>query len=225
MQPYIVLRCIGNFKHRIYCYIPLDINRRDVEKCVKAKMKPHLLKLTTDTVCYSTLKDLKEEIINCIEEIKDHICHCTLCKKTYKFNNLTSHECNKIGKFIDVDKNISSVSSKVSKSSKKGSKLAKSSKSSKKGSKLAKSSKSSKKGSKLAKSSKSSKKGSKLAKSSKSSKKGSKLAKSSKKGFKLAKSSKSSKKGSKLAKSSKSSKKGSKKKTKRATLKKSYVDI
>jgi Mg2+ and Co2+ transporter CorA len=165
-----VLRCIGNFKHRIYCYIPLDINRRDVEKCVKAKMKPHLLKLTTDTVCYSTLKDLKEEIINCIEEIKDHICHCTLCKKTYKFNNLTSHECNKIGKFIDVDKNISSVSSKVSKSSKKGSKLAK------------------------------------------SSKKGSKLAKSSKKG-------------SKLAKSSKSSKKGSKKKTKRATLKKSYVNI
>jgi hypothetical protein len=163
-----VLRCIGNFKHKILCYIPLDINRKDVEKCVKAKMSPHLLKLTTDTVCYATLKDLKEEIINCIKEIKDHICHCTLCKKTYKFNKLTTHECNKIGKFIDVDKEISSVSSK---SSKKGSKLTKSSKSSKKGSKLAKSSKTSKKRSKLAKSSKTSKKGSKLAKSSKSSKK------------------------------------------------------
>ena len=109
---------------------------------------------------------LKNEILECIEQIKTHICHCTICKKEYKFNKLTTHECNKIGKFIDVDKKISS---KGSKSSKKGSKLA--NKSSKKGFKLAKSSKSSKKGFKLAKSSKSSKKGSKLAKSSKKIKK------------------------------------------------------
>jgi prophage antirepressor-like protein len=169
---------VGNFKHKLLCYIPLDINRGDVEKCVKNKMKPHLLKLTTDTVCYTTLKDLKNEILECIDQIKTHICHCTLCKKTYEFNKLTTHECNKIGKFIDVDKEINSIGTK------KGSKLTKSSKSSKKGSKLAKSSKSSKKVSKIAKSSE---KGSKLVKSSKSSKKGSKLTKSSKKGSKLAK--------------------------------------
>jgi len=132
---------VGNFKHKLLCYILLDINRGDVEKCVKIKMKPHLLKLTTDTVCYTTLKDLKNEILECIEQIKTHICHCIICKKEYKFNKLTTHECNKIGKFIDVDKKISSKGSKTSKSLKKGFKLAKSSKSSKRGSKLAKSSK------------------------------------------------------------------------------------
>jgi hypothetical protein len=95
-----------------------------------------------ETVCYTTLKNLKQEILDCIEQIKTHICHCTICKKEYKFNKLTTHECNKIGNFIDVDKEISSIGTK------KGSKLVKSSKSSKKGSKLTKSSK---KGSKLAK--------------------------------------------------------------------------
>ena len=125
-------------------------------------MKPHLLKLVTDTICYTTLTDLKEEAINCIEEIKYHICHCLVCKKKYNFNELTSHECNNVGDFFDVNKKI------ISMASKKGSKLAKTSNNSKKvpkkGSKLAKTSKSSKKGSKLAKTSKSSKKGSKLAK-------------------------------------------------------------
>ena len=65
------------------CYIPLNIDRKQIETCVKNKMKPHLLKLKTDTVCYTTLKDLKQEILDCIEEIKDHICHCTICKKKY----------------------------------------------------------------------------------------------------------------------------------------------
>jgi prophage antirepressor-like protein len=191
---------VGNFKHKLLCYIPLDVNRRQIETCVKNKMKPHLLKLTTDTICYTTLKNLKEEILDCIDQIKTHICHCTICKKTYEFNKITTHKCNKIDKFIDVDKEINSIGSKASKGSEKGAKLAKASKGSEKGAKLAKASKGSKKGSK---SPKNSKKGSKLAKSSK---KGSKLAKSSKnskKGYKLAKSSKSSKRSSKLAKTSK----------------------
>ena len=151
-------------------------------------MKPHLLKLKTDTVCYTTLKDLKQEILDCIEEIKDHICHCTICKKKYEFNKLTSHKCNKIDKFINVDKKISSIGSKGSKLAKtsKGSKLSKASKGSKKGSKLVKAS-TTLKSSKLAKTSKGSKKGSKLAKTSKGSKKGSKLSKASK-GSKLKKS-------------------------------------
>ena len=86
-------------------------------------MKPHLLKLVTDTICYSSLLNLKEEIIDCIEEIKLHICHCTMCKRKYKFNNLTSHKCNEINEFIDVSKKIGKI---------KGSKKAKSSKGSKK---------------------------------------------------------------------------------------------
>ena len=198
---------VGNFKHKLLCYIQLDINRKDVEKCIKIKMKPHLLKLITDTVCYTTLKDLKKEIINCIKEIKTHICHCTICKQKYTFDKLTSHKCNKIGKFIDIDKKINSIGSK---GSKKSSKSAKASKGSKKGSKLVKELKESKnnskltktsKGSKSAKASKESEKSSKLTKTSKECKKNSKLAKASK-GSKSTKTSKGSKKNSKLVKAS-----------------------
>jgi hypothetical protein len=121
-------------------------------------MKPHLLKLVTDTICYTTLKNLKEEILDCIDQIKTHICHCTICKKTYEFNKITTHKCNKIDKFIDVDKEINSIGSKASKGSK-GSKKSKASKGSKK-SKALKGSKKSKalKGSKKSKASKGSKK-------------------------------------------------------------------
>ena len=204
---------VGNFKHKLLCYIPLDINRKDVEKCIKIKMKPHLLKLITDTVCYTTLKDLKKEIINCIKEIKTHICHCTICKEKYNFDKLTSHKCNKIGKFIDIDKKINSIglksskgskSAKASKESEKSSKLTKASKASKgskKNPKLAKASKGSKKNPKLTKTSKGSKKNPKLTKTSKESKKNSKLAKASK-GSKSTKTSKGSKKNSKLVKAS-----------------------
>jgi hypothetical protein len=149
---------------------------------VKAKLKPHLLKLVTDTICYTSLKELKEEILECIDQIKSHICHCTICKKKYEFNKITSHKCNNIEEFIDVNKKINSIGSK------KGSKLSKASNGSKKGSKLSKASKGSKKGSKLSKASKGSKKGSKLTKASKGSKKGSKLTKASKKSKLLKKS-------------------------------------
>ena len=168
---------VGNFKHKLLCYIPLDVNRKQIETCVKNKMKPHILKLTTDTICYTSLKNLKEEILECIDQIKTHICHCTICKKTYEFNKITTHKCNKIDKFIDVDKEINSIGSKGSKASK----------GSKKGAKLSKASKLSKK---VSKASKGSKKGAKLSKASKLSKKVSKASKGSKKGTKLAKSSK-----------------------------------
>ncbi len=182
----------------------MDVNRKQIESCVKAKLKPHLLKLVTDTICYTSLKELKEEILECIDQIKSHVCHCTMCKKKYEFNKITSHKCNNIEEFINVNKKINLIGSK---GSKKGFKLAKASK----GSKLSKASKGSKKGSKLAKASKESKKGSKkgskLAKSSKGSKKGSKLSKASKRSTTL--------KSSKLTKTSKKSK----------LLKKSYKEI
>jgi prophage antirepressor-like protein len=168
---------VGNFKHKHLCYIPIDINKKEIENCIKARNKPHLTKLITDSICFMSLKDLKEEITDCIKFLKSHICYCLHCKKQYEFNNVTTHKCNKIEKFIDVDvdkligKPIGSKLNKLSKSSKKGSKLNKLSKSSKKGSKLNKLSKSSKKGSKLNKLSKSSKKGSKLNKLSKGSNK------------------------------------------------------
>ena len=134
-------------------------------------MKPHLLKLITDTVCYTSIKELQEEIIDCIDIIKSHICHCMFCKKKYNFDKLTSHDCNAKNEFINVSKKITVIGYKKGskKASKKVSKLSKPSKGSKKASK---------KVSKLSKPSKGSKKDSKkvskLSKPSKGSKKASK---------------------------------------------------
>ena len=51
---------VGNFKYKLLAYIPLQIDRKQIEKCVKMRLKPHLTKLITDTICYITLDELKK---------------------------------------------------------------------------------------------------------------------------------------------------------------------
>jgi len=75
--------------------MPIKFDAKTLESCVKTKLKLHLHKLNTDTICYVSLKDLKNEITNCISDIKEHICSCILCKKKYKFNDIDNHECYK----------------------------------------------------------------------------------------------------------------------------------
>ena len=94
---------VGNFNHKILCYIPLDIDRITIESCIKNRNKPHLIKLVTDSICYMSLKELKEEVIDCIIFIKTHICHCLFCQKQYQFENLSEHKCNNIEKFVDLN--------------------------------------------------------------------------------------------------------------------------
>ena len=176
---------VGNFNHKILCYIPLDINRKEIEKCVKNRNKSHLIKLVTDSICYLTLEELKKEIIDCINFMKSHICHCLHCQEKYEFENLETHKCTEIKEFIDVNiesemKNKTTTKSSEESKKTKPSEESKKSKSSK-GSKKSKPSKGSKKsksskGSKINKLSKGSKinksiKGSKINKSIKSSKK------------------------------------------------------
>jgi hypothetical protein len=67
---------VGNFKYKLLAYIPLQLDRKQIEKCVKTRLKPHLTKLITDSVCYISLKELKKEIIDCINFTNQHICHC-----------------------------------------------------------------------------------------------------------------------------------------------------
>lgn len=85
---------VGNFKHKLLAYIPLKLDRKQIEQCVKNRLKPHLVKLVTDTVCYLSLKKLKNEIIDCINFTHKHVCHCVVCSKIYKINSLDKHKCN-----------------------------------------------------------------------------------------------------------------------------------
>jgi hypothetical protein len=75
----------GNFKHELLAYIPLQIDRKQIEQCVKTRLKPHLTKLITDTVCYLNLLELKKEIIDCINFTNQHICHCVKCSGIKKY--------------------------------------------------------------------------------------------------------------------------------------------
>ncbi len=106
---------VGNFKHKLLAYIPLQIDKKAIEQCVKSKLKLHLTKLITDTVCYISLKELKKEIIECINLTNKHVCHCVRCSKAYKLTSLNSHKCNNITISNIINYNIKKSSRKKSK--------------------------------------------------------------------------------------------------------------
>jgi hypothetical protein len=60
------------------------------------------------------LDTLKKEILESINFMSNHICNCVLCKKTYKFNEVSTHSCNLKNKFIDINI-IKKTSRKISK--------------------------------------------------------------------------------------------------------------
>ena len=86
---------VGHYKHKLLIYIPIVLDGKQLENCVKTKMRLHLKKLSSDTLCFTSLKKLKDEINSCNNFIKDHICHCMMCKKKYKLKNIDKHLCNK----------------------------------------------------------------------------------------------------------------------------------
>ena len=110
----------GNFNHKLILYIALNFNGKILEDCVKGKLKSHLIKSRTDTICYISLKKLKKEIITCLNDINNHICECVTCKNKYNLNDMDIHECYN-NKIIDVGKKPTRKSSKkpTRKSSKK----------------------------------------------------------------------------------------------------------
>jgi hypothetical protein len=134
---------VGNFKHKLLAYIPLQIDRKQIENCVKIRLKPHLTKLITDSICYISLSELKKDIIECINFTTQHIIHCFKCSKIYNLNSLNRHKCyfKKVPNIIDYKiPNIDKATSKKSNSKKLTSKKLTSKKSSSKKSSSKKSS-------------------------------------------------------------------------------------
>ena len=86
---------VGHYKHKLLSYIPIVLDGKQLENCVKNKMRLHLKKIGSDTICFISLKKLKDEIDSCNNFIKEHICHCMICKKKYKLKNIDKHLCNK----------------------------------------------------------------------------------------------------------------------------------
>ena len=86
---------VGEFEQKFISIIPVKFGAEILESCVKNKLKPHLHKLKTDTICFISLNSLKEEINECIKDMEEHICSCVLCKKKYKFSSIDKHSCYK----------------------------------------------------------------------------------------------------------------------------------
>jgi hypothetical protein len=99
---------VGNFKHKLLAYIPLQIDRKQIEQCVKNRLKSHLTKQSSDTICYLSLDDLKKNIIDCINFENQHICNCVKCFKSYKLKSFNTHICNKKSKKDIIDYKIKS---------------------------------------------------------------------------------------------------------------------
>ena len=89
---------VGHYKYKLLSYIPIVLDGKQLEDCVKSKMKMHLKKIGSDTLCFTSLQNLKKEILSCADFIKEHICHCLICKKKYKLINIDKHLCNKTEK-------------------------------------------------------------------------------------------------------------------------------
>jgi hypothetical protein len=94
---------IGNFMSKLICYIPINVDGFLLETLLKNKLKSHLTKLKTETICYMNLKTLKKEILETMNFMSNHICNCLLCKKSYNFVAISSHLCNKKNEFINFD--------------------------------------------------------------------------------------------------------------------------
>ena len=78
---------------KIIYYIPIIFDGKQVEDCIKNINKLHKLKNKTDELCFLSLKQLKATIIDCISIMKNHVCHCYMCKKKFKVSNMDTHIC------------------------------------------------------------------------------------------------------------------------------------
>lgn len=93
---------VGHYKHKLISYIPITLDGKQLEGCIKNKMRVHLKKIGSDTICFTSLKKLKNEILSCYKFLKEHICYCFICKKRYKIKNIDKHLCNKKIKIINL---------------------------------------------------------------------------------------------------------------------------
>ena len=93
---------VGHYKHKLISYIPIVLDGKQLESCVKTKMRIHLKKIASDTLCFTTLQKLKKEITSCNDFIKEHLCHCLSCKKKYKLKNIDKHLCNKKINIVNI---------------------------------------------------------------------------------------------------------------------------
>ena len=79
-------------KSKIIFYIITELDKVQLESCIKNLNKFVSIKKNYEIV-YKSLKNLKDDIINCSKLIAKSICKCVKCKKKFKVSKLNKHKC------------------------------------------------------------------------------------------------------------------------------------
>ena len=79
-------------KSKIIFYIITELDKVQLEGCIKNVNKFVSIKKNYEIV-YKSLKNLKDDIINCSSLIAESICKCVKCKKKFKVGKLNKHKC------------------------------------------------------------------------------------------------------------------------------------
>jgi prophage antirepressor-like protein len=78
---------------KIIYYIAIIFDGKQTEDCIKSINKLHEMKNKTDDLCFLSLKQLKNSIIDCLDMMKTHVCKCNLCKKKLHIKDIDKHFC------------------------------------------------------------------------------------------------------------------------------------
>ena len=83
----------GNPNVKILYLIKTDLDKNQLENCVKNILKFDTIKKKTEII-YTSLTKLLEDINNCSKLLVDSICKCNKCKAKFELKGLSLHKCN-----------------------------------------------------------------------------------------------------------------------------------
>lgn len=97
----------GNTDLEILFYVPLVVDSKMYESCMKSLYKMHPLKKGNEIYCWTNINDLIHDLILCRMITSDHVCHCVHCKKKLSIDEVPTHTCinNLINRQKIYDKN------------------------------------------------------------------------------------------------------------------------
>jgi hypothetical protein len=72
--------------------ITTDLDKKQLESCVKNIMKFNIAKKKTEII-YSSLSKLLDDIKECSKLLINSICKCNKCKKKFNLTNIKQHKC------------------------------------------------------------------------------------------------------------------------------------
>jgi hypothetical protein len=82
----------GNPNIKILYLIKTDLDKKQLESCIKNIMKFNITKKKTEII-YNSLPKLLDDIKECSKLLINSICKCNKCKNKFNLTNIKEHKC------------------------------------------------------------------------------------------------------------------------------------